>query len=81
MILMLLVHTFLGGFPNFMVLHNLRWLDAAQRNMASMLWIQVDVVVADMEGEVVVKVDELVMEVEEELTLMASIFWTRLTNS
>ena len=47
--------------------------------MAFMLWIQVDAVMANMEDEVVVEVDEPVVEVEEELTSMALMFQTQLT--
>jgi hypothetical protein len=59
--------------------HNFKQLDTGQRNMAFMLWIQVDTVMADMEDKVAVEVNEPVVEVEEELTLMALMFWTHLT--
>jgi hypothetical protein len=41
-----------------------------------MLQIQLDVVMADMQVKVAVKVDELVSGTEEELTSMTLMFWT-----
>jgi hypothetical protein len=76
---MLLACTFLRRFPHVMFQHNFKQLDTGQRNMAFMLWIQVDTVMADMEDKVAVEVNEPVVEVEEELTLMALMFWTHLT--
>jgi hypothetical protein len=64
-----------------MVWYNLRWLDAGQRNVAYMLWIHVDRVMADMEEEVAVKADKPVTETEKQLTLMALMFWNLLTIS
>jgi hypothetical protein len=44
--------------------------------MAVMLQTQLEIVVANMEDEVAIKVDELVLETKEELTSMALMFWT-----